>query len=384
MATDHGEPPIFVKWLIWLLRKDTWKEHPFLAPIGAVIVVFIGLGAVYGMFYTVHTMMSAPATDEQPVEGGHGTLPPPATLLPLPPIYDSDVAKAVSLGKDDCPPSRTDSVPNVTLQTGDLVVLGNGELVRLDNQMRPTTIASDGFLAEARGVAVDRNGQIFVTAMACTERRGAVVRVDPLSGTQTPVVYVFKRSMGLAFESDGQLLVGDEVAKRGVWGRLHRVNLTNRTSEVIAEFPPTNGVHSIAIYPGSLDIYVADGVVQRIDRQNPTSPMRVEVDDLQSAQALAILSSGEIFIGDHNGAALFQIMRGSRKPLKIVDNGAFRTFWSLAISIDEKSLFVSSGARLGSVYQLNLPLDDKPPILVWKSTRSGTGMVFVTVVKLEQ
>lgn len=294
------------------------------------------------------------------------------------------MTSAAPSGSGECPPSRTDNVPNVTLRTGDLVLVGNGALVHLDSQMRPTTIASDGFLAEARGVAVDRNGQIFVTALACAERKGAIIRVDPLTGMQTPVITGFKRPMGLAIESDGQLLIGDEVAERGVWGRLHRVNLTSHATEVVAEFPPPNGAHSIAISPDSLDIYAADGVVQRIDRQNPSAPIRVEVDGLQSAQALAIRSSDEIFIGDHNRASLFQAKRGDRQPLKIIDNGVFQAFWSLAISIDEKSLFLSSGAGHGSVYQLNLPLDDNPPTLVWKSTRSGSQMIFVTVVRLEQ
>lgn len=300
------------------------------------------------------------------------------------PMDSSGTATAVPLGKGDCPPSRTDSLPNATLRTGDLVVLGNGELVRLDDPMKATTIASDGFLAEARGVAVNRNGQIFVTTFACTERKGAVVHVDPLSGTQTPVFSGFKRPMGLAFQSDGQLLVGDEVADRGVWGRLYRVNLKNRTKEIVAEFPPTNGAHSIAIHPNSLDIYAADGVIHRIGRENPTAPIRVEVDGLQSAQALAIRSSGEIFIGDHNRASLFQARRGDRQPVKVIDNGAFQTLWSIAISIDEKNLFVSSGAGIGGVYRLNLPLNDEPPIQVWKSTRSGSGTIFVTVAKLEQ
>src|SRR6478609_1539772 len=176
---------------------------------------------------------------------------PPTITKPL--MGNSDTTPASRPRTGDCQTSKSDNVPNVTLRTGDLVILGNGELIRLDSQMRPTTIASDGFLTEARGVVVDRNGQIFITALACTERKGAVVRVDPLTGTQTPVVTVFKRPMGLVFDSDGQLLVGDEIAQRGVWGRLYRVNLKHHTAEVIAEFPPPNGVHSIAIYPGSFE-----------------------------------------------------------------------------------------------------------------------------------
>ena len=94
----------------------------------------------------------------------------------------------------------------------------------------------------------------------------------------------------------------------------------------------------------------------------------LKLEGLQSAQALAISPSGEIFIGDHNRGSLFQAKRGDRQPLKIINNGAFRTFWSLAIANDEKSLFVSSGTALGGVYQVSLPLDNNPPNLVWRST----------------
>src|SRR6476646_2180422 len=65
----------------------------------------------------------------------------------------------------------------------------------------------------------------------------------------------------------------------------------------------------------------------------------LKLEGLQSAQALAISPSGEIFIGDHNRGSLFQAKRGDRQPLKIINNGAFRTFWSLAIANDEKSRF---------------------------------------------
>ena len=43
----HGEPPKFVKWLIWLFRMETWKKHRFIAPIGAFTILMIGGGALF-------------------------------------------------------------------------------------------------------------------------------------------------------------------------------------------------------------------------------------------------------------------------------------------------------------------------------------------------
>jgi len=47
---DHGEPPSLAKWLIWLFRKDTWKQQPFVASVASIIVIL----AVYSAFYGVY------------------------------------------------------------------------------------------------------------------------------------------------------------------------------------------------------------------------------------------------------------------------------------------------------------------------------------------
>ena len=43
---DHGEPPGFVKNLMWLFRKRTWKEHPMPAAVALVIMISGALVAI--------------------------------------------------------------------------------------------------------------------------------------------------------------------------------------------------------------------------------------------------------------------------------------------------------------------------------------------------
>ena len=43
---DHGEPPGFVKNLMWLFRKRTWKEHPMPAAVALVIMISVALVAI--------------------------------------------------------------------------------------------------------------------------------------------------------------------------------------------------------------------------------------------------------------------------------------------------------------------------------------------------
>lgn len=121
--------------------------------------------------------------------------------------------------------------------------------------------------------------------------------------------------------------------------------------------------------------------MHRFDVEVRGAPIRTEVDGLESAQALAIQSSGEIFIGDHNRVILFQVKRGDRAPVRTLQNGSFQTFWGLVLSLDEKTLFASSGAGTGGVYRLALPLDGTSPAPVWTSTRNKNQMIFMTIVR---
>ena len=47
---DHGEPPPFVKWLMWLFRKDTWIKHPLIAPVALIIAVSFTSSAIFAVY----------------------------------------------------------------------------------------------------------------------------------------------------------------------------------------------------------------------------------------------------------------------------------------------------------------------------------------------
>ena len=62
-SIDHGEPPTFAKWLIWLFRKETWKEHPFIAAVAMIIVV----GVMGTAIYSVYKSIPQRTTENEPV-----------------------------------------------------------------------------------------------------------------------------------------------------------------------------------------------------------------------------------------------------------------------------------------------------------------------------
>lgn len=49
-GNTHGEPPAFAKWLIWLFRKETWKERPFIASIGSIVAICAVCSTLYGVY----------------------------------------------------------------------------------------------------------------------------------------------------------------------------------------------------------------------------------------------------------------------------------------------------------------------------------------------
>jgi len=91
----------------------------------------------------------------------------------------------------------------------------DGKLIRVDPVSgAQTLITSGGLLAEPIDVAVAANGDLLVIDQAgTTDGRGAVVRVDPVSGQQTLVSAggLFGGSKGIALSADGSIWVAAAV-----------------------------------------------------------------------------------------------------------------------------------------------------------------------------
>ena len=52
-SNDNGEPPEFVKWLIWLLDKENWQRQPLVATVATVIVVSVAVTAFYNIYQQI-------------------------------------------------------------------------------------------------------------------------------------------------------------------------------------------------------------------------------------------------------------------------------------------------------------------------------------------
>src|SRR5262245_61687757 len=76
--------------------------------------------------------------------------------------------------------------------------------------LAPVEVVAEGF-ADVRGVAVDRDGSVFVADRAA----GTVVRIAP-NGKRSQVARSLRKPVGLAFDATGRLLVAEEHGGRVV------------------------------------------------------------------------------------------------------------------------------------------------------------------------
>ena len=279
----------------------------------------------------------------------------------------------------ECPVATPLSASNVRLEEGDLVVAGGTSLYRLDRNMREARIASGDYLGQAvRGIAVERDGQILVSTIAC--RQGAVVRVDPKTGSQTPLMRGFRVTMGIAVEPGGTVLVADENSGNGEYGRLYRLNLNTREKGVVHVFQTSEAAKGLAIHPSGA-VYYASGDVYALDQGKAR---RLEIENVRNAQALAITPQGELYVADYGGGAVAHVKPGVSSPLQLFRGLPTMSTWSLAASRDGRYLFVASGGgESGRVSKLNLADPNNAPAEVWTGRPGGLGVFIATVGTLD-
>ena len=219
---------------------------------------------------------------------------------------------------------------------------------------------------------MDASGQILISVRPCG--KGAVVRVDPLTGKQLVVATGFKVPMGIAIERDhGTILVGDEWGRPN-WGYLWRIDLDARTMERLHIFQPSAVATSIAIDPKG-EVFLA---ARTIYRWRDGSPRSVGFDDLDNIHAMTITPQGEMYIAEYNGGPVMHMRVGTPKPVETFQG--FAATWSAASSRDGKTVFFgSNGGTGGRVYRLLTGDPKARPEEVWKGHPGGLG-TFVTVV----
>jgi hypothetical protein len=206
-----------------------------------------------------------------------GVVTRPGLASPTPPVLGAPSSPA-----DKCDASVPDREPKVRLEPGDIIVAGGGGLFRLDAALNETAIAFGGHVERARGIAVSRTGEIYVASVAC--RKGAVVRVDPLTGTQTVVASGFRTTVGIAVDRDGTVLVSDEHPVEGRWGQLFRFNFVTGRSSVEYSFGADSVPTSIDFDRKSGEMVVAS---KKIYLMTPDGPRLVGL-DVTNVHALAL------------------------------------------------------------------------------------------------
>jgi hypothetical protein len=195
--------------------------------------------------------------------------------------------------------------------------------------------------------------------------------------------------MASLLEAGGQsvLLSGQRVgrqARDGVVGDLFRVHLTNPPSvEVVHSF--SEKASSLAVSPTSdSEIYFADISLNRLNLAR-RAQMRVEVDGLQNARAVATTPKGEIYVADHRGehGVILQIRAGSREPVRVIEDPQFINLTAID-SASDGTLYVSSSSAfsgLGAIFEIRLPSTGAPVITpIWKGA-SGSPPRAMAVVR---
>jgi hypothetical protein len=218
--------------------------------------------------------------------------------------------------------------------------------------MKETRITSGEHVIDARGVAVAPDGQIYLSSMAC--RQGAIVQVDPKTGTQTPLFFGFGTPMGIY--TDGEIvLVGDENPRlSGPWGELWQISLKERTRASIHTFLRDAVATSIARDPQTGDLFFAvRRTVYRRDGKEGGALRPLDFEGLVNVHALAITPQGEMYVGEYDGAKIMLIRRGTPTALKTYPG--FPTLWNLRAAADGQSLFAATGSGT-SAKVLRLPL----------------------------
>jgi hypothetical protein len=285
----------------------------------------------------------------------------------------------------NCEPAQVDRQPNVTMRSGDIAVLGS-ELSIIDSNGKSKRVLSSDFLRGVRGAAVESTGTILAGTSACG--KGALVRFDPRTGTQTPlVVGAFRTPMGIFIEAGGEtVLVGDEAPRDygdGSWGALLRVNLVTRERQVLYVFPATGSetATGIALHPKTRELYFVAGALYRMDLKT-NKPRRIDVEGLPRPRNLAITPDGEIFVADSELNAVLHIDLERRSVTTLIDKQSFTGGWiGLASAVDGKSLYIGSATASGEGLVTTVSVPPAVPAVqeIWKGRRELG--VFVAVAR---
>ena len=279
-----------------------WTESIWIGALVAVIAMAV-LGGI----------ASALVGSVQPTDGGHNRKSANAPLSMLPLFFAVTWFAACSQSSTPTASEVTGSnaAKMVPLAAGELFVVdanafgGSGGVVRVDPATgTQTVVSSGGIFARPTSIAIDTNGELFVTDWPISGGLG-LIRVDPVSGTQTVVspVGAFVTPSDIVIDANGDLLIADDGAFGGPGGiiRVDRVTGAQTTVSSGGDFIEPRGL----VIDGNGDLLVVDrdalggpGAVFRVDPTTGSQTVISSHGNFDSPSGIALDSNGDILVTD--------------------------------------------------------------------------------------
>jgi NitT/TauT family transport system substrate-binding protein len=78
---EHADPPSFAKWLMWIFRRQTWRDHPIIAIIASVITLSTALTAAWGLVGLIPPPNPTPASNPAATSNGSAPVAEPIPVV---------------------------------------------------------------------------------------------------------------------------------------------------------------------------------------------------------------------------------------------------------------------------------------------------------------
>lgn len=231
----------------------------------------------------------------------------------------------------------------VSLHAGDLLVADGAEqaILRVDPVSgTQTVVASGGLFQSPAGIAIDGEGRIFVT----DANAGAVLRVDPATGAQTVVSSggSLRFPHGLVIDAAGDLLVADGEANAIV-----RVDRMTGAQTIVSSAGSFSQPVALAI-DGAGDLFMGDRSAEAIFRVDPVSGAATTVVSgapLQFPADLAFEASGGLLVTDLSSEAVFRVDPATGSLEIVSSGGGFDLPVGIAVESDGALIVSDEGAQ---------------------------------------
>ena len=191
--------------------------------------------------------------------------------------------------------SDEDTVPEVTEKNfdiirADLLSGDHGAIIKIDPDSGTQTIISENgrFQRGPVDVVIDETGAIFTTVSDVPGSPPEIVKVDIVSGTQTTVSsggFLKATIKGIAVENDENLLVTKGYIQFDVIPKLLRINKITGEQEVVSEGGQFRNVYDVIVSKNK-DIYVLGTGIKKIGNINYEVPTLFEIDSETGAQSI--------------------------------------------------------------------------------------------------